>query len=93
MTPSPRAISRRLLARKEFIPASTLNLLAAAWIQFQVHDWFAHAKSETGYLKIPLEKEDDWPENSMQVKRTAPDETRTPPESDLPPNYLNQESH
>jgi hypothetical protein len=94
MTPSPRVISRRLLARKQFVPASSLNLLAAAWIQFQVHDWFAHAKSEAGdYLKIPLDKEDDWPENPMRVKRTAPDETRTPAEADLPPTYLNQESH
>lgn len=30
------------MTRKEFIPATTLNLLAAAWIQFQTHDWFVH---------------------------------------------------
>jgi hypothetical protein len=66
LTPSPRVISRRLLARKEFVPASTLNLLAAAWIQFQVHDWFAHAKSEAGdHLKIPLEPDDNWADNPM----------------------------
>jgi Animal haem peroxidase len=94
LTPSPREISRRLLARKKFVPASSLNLLAAAWIQFQVHDWFAHAKSEAGdHLKIPLGPDDDWPVNPMLVKRTATDVTRTPDESNRPPTYQNQESH
>lgn len=43
-TPNPRMISERFMARQEgdFKPASTLNLLAAAWIQFQTHDWFNH---------------------------------------------------
>jgi hypothetical protein len=41
-SPDPRAVSDRLLTRTTFFPAETLNLLAAAWIQFEVHDWFAH---------------------------------------------------
>jgi len=43
-TPNPRLVSDRFMARKPdgFIPATTLNLLAAAWIQFQVHDWVFH---------------------------------------------------
>ena len=41
-TPNPRELSDRFMARKQFIPATTLNLLAAAWIQFQTHDWFFH---------------------------------------------------
>jgi hypothetical protein len=43
-TPNPRIVSERFMARKPggFIPATTLNLLAAAWIQFQTHDWFNH---------------------------------------------------
>jgi hypothetical protein len=42
--PSARTVSNRLLARpgNGFVPARTLNLLAAAWIQFQTHDWFNH---------------------------------------------------
>jgi hypothetical protein len=42
--PNPRMISEKFMARKEggFIPAVTLNLLAAGWIQFQTHDWFHH---------------------------------------------------
>jgi hypothetical protein len=40
--PDPGEISERLLARRVFLPADTLNLLAAAWVQFEVHDWMAH---------------------------------------------------
>jgi hypothetical protein len=42
--PNPRMISDKFMVRKPggFIPATTLNLLAAAWIQFQTHDWFKH---------------------------------------------------
>src|SRR5580704_7932812 len=49
LDPSPRLVSTRLLARQkkndgsdDFKPAAILNLLAAAWIQFQTHDWFNH---------------------------------------------------
>lgn len=44
LSPNPRIVGDRLLARKEgkFKPATIVNLLAAAWIQFQVHDWFFH---------------------------------------------------
>lgn len=40
--PNPRMLSERFMKRHKFIPAPTLNLLAAAWIQFQTHDWFFH---------------------------------------------------
>jgi hypothetical protein len=44
MSPNPRIISDRLMTRQDgkFKPATILNLLAAAWVQFQVHDWFFH---------------------------------------------------
>ena len=44
--PNPRTVSRELLARKDFIPATTLNLLAAAWLQFEVHDWMSHGEND-----------------------------------------------
>lgn len=44
LTPSPRVISNELLARDTFKPATILNLLAAAWIQFETHDWFNHGE-------------------------------------------------
>jgi Animal haem peroxidase len=40
--PSALKVSEALLKRHEFFPAETLNLLAAAWVQFEVHDWFVH---------------------------------------------------
>jgi Animal haem peroxidase len=46
LEPNPRLVSRELLTRNEFIPATTLNLLAGAWIQFEVHDWFSHGEIE-----------------------------------------------
>src|SRR5262249_22311436 len=42
LQPSPRRVSRELMTRERFIPATTLNVLAAAWIQFEVHDWVFH---------------------------------------------------
>ena len=44
MTPSPRRVSLELLTRTTFQPATILNVIAAAWIQFKVHDWFVHKK-------------------------------------------------
>ena len=41
-SPPALEVSERLLTRKDFLPAETLNLLAAAWLQFEVHDWFSH---------------------------------------------------
>ena len=34
LTPSPREISNKLLARDKFVPVLHLNLLVAAWLQF-----------------------------------------------------------
>ena len=46
--PNPILVARALLDRKTFLPARSLNLLAAAWIQFQVHDWVNHARQKLG---------------------------------------------
>ncbi|KAL8947242.1 MAG: hypothetical protein Q9222_006456 [Ikaeria aurantiellina] len=71
--PDPRMLSERFMARKDFIPATTLNLLAAAWIQFQTHDWFFHEDSDENY-DIPLAQSDKWPHGKMELPRTKPDE-------------------
>ena len=54
--PNPILVSRQLLYRKTFLPARSLNLLAAAWIQFQVHDWVNHARHPLGRhdVRVPL---------------------------------------
>lgn len=73
MEPSPRTVSRELLRRDSFKPVEILNMLAAAWIQFQVHDWFAHENGsvEDGY-EIPLKEGDTWPHGPMRVEPTVP---------------------
>jgi hypothetical protein len=97
LDPSPRLISRELLARRKFIPATTLNLLAAAWIQFETHDWFSHGTpGPGGEFKIPLQSDDDWPDpisGCMQIRRTVAD--TTPRESWLgaTPTFRNVNSH
>jgi hypothetical protein len=68
--PSPRAISRLLMTRTQFIPATSLNLLAAAWIQFQIHDWFGHQQEDQATAPIELAEGDTWRENPMKVRRT-----------------------
>lgn len=54
--PNPITVSRELLYRETFQPARSLNLLAAAWIQFQVHDWVHHARHALGEndVVVPL---------------------------------------
>ncbi|KAM0351684.1 hypothetical protein ACHAPU_002694 [Fusarium lateritium] len=74
LTPNPRIISEKILARPEgqFKPAEIVNLLAAAWIQFQVHDWAQHSLVKNGDkdIDIPLEKRDKWIEQTMKIPRT-----------------------
>ena len=52
--PDPITVARELLHRDHFIPARSLNILAAAWIQFQVHDWVNHARHPLGEHDIRL---------------------------------------
>ena len=93
LEPNPRTISRELLTRDEFIPATTLNVLAAAWLQFEVHDWFSHGKSsEENPWVVDLEDDDPWPDNPMKIQRTRRDPT-SELGSDLPPTYTTDDSH
>ena len=94
MDPSPREVSTRLLNRDTFKPATTLNVLAGCWIQFENHDWFGHGENMPDeFLEVPLDERDDWPEGSpMRIKRTSPDRTRTF-KSGLPATYINTVTH
>ncbi len=91
LIPSPRVVSRELMTRHEFQPASILNLLAAAWIQFMVHDWFVHKRSATDTIDLPLAPGDDWSDPAMRIPRTELDPA--PPNSKRPPAYVNLNSH
>jgi len=91
MTPNPRTVSLELLTRERFIPATTLNLLAAAWLQFQVHDWLSHGRNEpSNPWLVPLQPEDDWPERPMRILRTRDDPTAT---NHGPRTYQNTATH
>ena len=93
LQPSPRVVSRELLTRDPFQPATTVNNLAAAWLQFMIRDWFSHGKSPTeNPWEVELAHDDPWPERPMRIMRTRPDPTRAP-DAQTPPTYVNTESH
>src|SRR5688572_25397347 len=93
MTPSPRRVSLELLTRTTFQPATILNVLAAAWIQFMVHDWFVHKRGTWSFTHdIPLDDGDAWHERPMRVPKT-PAETPKVEGSKRPPAYINENTH
>lgn len=91
LSPNPRLISERLLARQpgQFKPATIVNLLAAAWIQFQTHDWFAHYNDTNEEVQIPLPEGDKWSDPQMKVARTQADNALTMTDEEAPA-YRNQ---
>jgi hypothetical protein len=99
MDPNPRLVSNELLARKQFIPATTLNILAPAWLQFMVHDWFNHAndESEDNKIHVPLPPDDDWEgphhkEGHISIRPTLADKPE-PGDAGRPKTYSNTETH
>ena len=95
LEPNPRTVSRELLTRDAFVPATTVNNLAAAWLQFMIRDWFSHGRSETSDpWQVQLLPGDDFPQQPMQIMRTRRDPTRPPrSEQDAPPTYVNTATH
>jgi Animal haem peroxidase/Catalase len=98
--PNPVTVSRELLHREQFLPARSLNILAAAWIQFQVHDWVAHPRRPLGEddVVVPLPGEMTWSntpggpaEREMRIAGNIP-YAHSP--SDAPaPVFGNETSH
>jgi hypothetical protein len=101
LDPSPRLVSNRLLARPadgtdDYQQAKILNLLAAAWIQFQTHDWFNHGAPRPindDPFEVPLPPGDNWPGGKMLVRRTRQDPTRRFNDGAGPTTYANAETH
>lgn len=91
MTPNPRLISDKLMKRTEFKPATIVNLLAAPWIQFMVHDWFGHFDS-TENMEVPLPEGDDWSEPKMFVHKTLADTPLSEIDRKFPA-YKNKNTH
>lgn len=98
LRPNPREVSRRVMTRRTFQPATSLNLLAAAWIQFQVHDWVRHELSEDECHEVPMQPDDVWPSaedrrSPMKIRKTRADRTRPAGCTAGPPTFLNVETH
>lgn len=93
LEPNPRVVSRELLTRDPFQPATTVNTLACTWLQFMIKDWFSHGTGDMANpWTIELHPEDPWPDRPMLIPRTIHDPTR-PAGSDQPPTFLNSETH
>ncbi len=96
MSPDPRTISRRLMTRKEFKPATILNVLAAAWIQFENHDWFSHGENDPSKkIPIPLQPDDPWPEDHrpLEIDQTQPDPSQPEGDEQQLPTHINHCTH
>lgn len=80
LEPNPRDVSTRLLARRgPMREVPFLNLLAAAWLQFMVHDWMSHGPGAPGEeIRVPLADHDDFaarsPGDDMLIRRSRPAE-------------------
>ncbi len=94
LVPNPREISNKLMARDEFKPATSVNFIAAAWIQFMVHDWVAHGPNETSNpIEVPLPDSDPLGSGIMEVQRTHEDPSRSTADAHLPDTYQNVNTH
>jgi hypothetical protein len=96
LQPNPREVSRLLLTRPdgEIQAAESANALVAAWVQFMIRDWFSHGRSTKGEpWEVEITGDDPWPERPMRIMRTPPDPTRPAGPTDLPPTFVNTETH
>ncbi|MET0938827.1 MAG: peroxidase family protein [Gaiellaceae bacterium] len=90
LEPNPRVVSGRLLARERFIPAESVNVLAAAWIQFEVHDWLSHDTDASKPISLELADDDEWPERPMTIPSTVPEAGAA---NGGPPVYSTHDTH
>jgi hypothetical protein len=91
LVPNPREVSRRVMTRTTFQPATSVNTLAASWIQFMVKDWLSHGTGDVqrGFT-LPLQPDDPWPAPPLIVPRTVADPTRpVQDDSGFPPTFVN----
>lgn len=102
--PNPLVVSREILARPDtkfnddsYTPVPSLNVIAAAWIQFQTHDWFSHGDNMNDtqithpwVIKDPGAKAGDLSE--LILPRTQIDRTRDIDDAGYP-TYNNTVTH
>jgi len=99
MDPNPREVSRKLLTRDgPMKEVPFLNLLAAAWIQFENHDWVSHGEVlQKDFHEIPLQTDDPirrlYRQANMFVGKTQPDPTRKDAGEPAPITFINEVTH
>ncbi len=73
------------------MPATTLNVLAAAWLQFEVHDWFSHGPNDPDDpWFLSLDEADAWPNKPMEIRKTPRDPSSDP---SGPQTWVTADSH
>lgn len=97
MSPNPRLVSETFMKRTdtEFQPATTLNLLAGAWIQFQIHDWIFHEQQYKESFKVPIPPNDSgWKtaeDGNMIIPKSKVDHVLDPSDN-VCPGYINTQT-
>eukprot|EP00245_Coleochaete_scutata_P015082 TRINITY_DN65_c0_g2_i1.p1 TRINITY_DN65_c0_g2~~TRINITY_DN65_c0_g2_i1.p1 ORF type:complete len:674 (-),score=173.77 TRINITY_DN65_c0_g2_i1:686-2707(-) len=84
LDPPPSLVANKLLVRKDkdavVSAGDQFNMLAASWIQFNIHDWVDHEEDETMSAKIeapsglecPLRKFKFYPTKEVPTKQVYP---------------------
>lgn len=99
MSPDPRKVSLELLTRQgPMKEVPFLNLLAAAWINFENHDWIDHGEPlEHSLHEIPLAADDparvQFRQTKMFIPKSQPDPTRMGDEERTPITFINEVTH
>ncbi|KAI3452394.1 hypothetical protein Pfo_009059 [Paulownia fortunei] len=58
MRPDPVLVATKLLARRKFIDTGKqLNVIAASWIQFMIHDWIDHIENTEQQIELTAPEE------------------------------------
>ena len=83
------------MTRTTFIPATSVNALVAAWLQFMIRDWFSHGAGPDGQpLGDPARRRTTTgPSDPMLILRThgRPDPAAAAPTR--PADVINDETH
>jgi hypothetical protein len=95
---SVRELSRAMLApRGPRTEVPFLNLWAAAWIQFQIHDWVSHGSPDRTIVeRVPLAPDDPmrrYGVETLDLPGTARDLTRGAADGNRPSTFVNEVTH
>jgi hypothetical protein len=105
LRPNPREVSLRLLTRPDrddgqpdMKTVQFLNLLAASWIQFMIHDWINHGETQDdGVITVPLPEGDPARDRYLQTElvigKTQVDPTRNGHDEPAATSSINEVTH